>query len=194
MKHLLFSTALLLAGLSLHAQHETIFGRGRLSGAFGGPIVEMGLREGFGTSIGGGGGLVLGNVILGAYGLGAVDLKEVLQNDDIDRLELAHGGLWLGFTYPSYKAIHLYGGARLGWGGINIELDNPRVTDFDQIFVATPEMGIELNLTRWFRVAGTAGYRFVNGSAPGAAYPDKDFSGPVAALTFRFGWFGNGRF
>ncbi len=195
MKSIILSLVLTMAVcLSLSAQHETIFGNGRISGGFGGPMVEMGLREGFGTSFGGGGGIVFGNIFLGAYGLGAVDLKEVLENDEIDRLELAHGGLWLGLTYPSWKAIHLYGGARIGWGGVNISLTNPRRSDFDQIFVATPEMGAELNLTRWFRIAGTAGYRWVTGSASNASYKDSDFSGPVATVAFRFGWFGSGRF
>ncbi len=194
MKHLLIALALLTSAGSVIAQHETIFGRGQVVGGFGGPLVEMGLREGFGASFGGGGGLVLSNLFIGGYGLGAVDLREVLENDDIEQLEMAHGGLWLGFTYPSYKAIHLYGSARVGWGALNIRLDQPRVSELDQIFVFTPEMGVELNLLRWFRLAGSAGYRFVNGSSPTAAYKDSDFSGPVGTLTFRFGWFGNGRY
>ncbi len=194
MKQLLIALVLLAAGSGISAQHETIFGRGRVVGGFGGPLVEMGLREGFGTSFGGGGGIVFGNVFLGGYGLGAVDLKEVLENDNIDRLELAHGGLWFGVTYPSHKAIHLYGSARAGWGALNVRLDNPRSSDLDQIFVLTPEMGIEINLLRWFRVAGSAGYRWVNGANPNAGYQDADFSGPIGTLTFRFGWFGSGRF
>ena len=194
MKSIIFTLVLTAACATLSAQHETIFGSGRISGGFGGPIVEMGLREGFGTSFGGGGGIVFGNMFLGGYGLGAVDLRSVLENNDLDRLDLAHGGLWLGITYPSYKAIHLYGSARIGWGGVNIALNNPRRSDFDHVFVATPELGAELNLTRWFRVAGTGGYRWVTGTSSSANYSDADFSGPIATLTFRFGWFGNGRF
>jgi hypothetical protein len=194
MKRLFIALALLTAGFSLEAQHETLFGRGRIVGGFGGPIVEMGLREGFGTSFGGGGGIVIGNAFIGGYGLGVIDLRELLENDNIDRLELGHGGFWLGFSYPSYKAIHLYTSARLGWGAVNIRFDDPRRGDLDQVFVATPEVGLELNLTRWFRVSGAAGYRWVTGTASNAPYTDADFSGPIAALTFRFGWFGNGRF
>ncbi len=194
MRTILLAAAILLAfSAGLHAQHETIFGRGRVVGGFGGPIVEMGLREGFGTSFGGGGGIVFNNLFLGGYGSGTVDLRAVLENDDIDRLELAHGGFWFGVTMPTYKAVHLYGSARVGWGALNVVLDRPRNTDVDQVFVFTPELGAELNLLRWFRVAGSAGYRLVNGANPNASYQDADFSGPMATLTFRFGWFGNGR-
>ncbi len=194
MKAIFLAAALLLAcSAGLRAQHETIFGKGRVVGGFGGPIVEMGLRKGFGTSFGGGGGIVFDHFFLGGYGSGTADLRAVLKNNNIDRLELAHGGFWLGVTTPTHKAAHLYGSARMGWGALNILLDRSRNTEVDQIFVFTPEVGAELNLLHWFRIAGSAGYRLVNGANARAPYKDADFSGPTATLTFRFGWFGNGR-
>ncbi|MEZ4985415.1 MAG: hypothetical protein R2795_10320 [Saprospiraceae bacterium] len=110
-------------------------------------------------------------------------------------LDIGHGGFWLGGTFQPWQLLHLYGSARIGWGGINIELeDNPSYRDLDKIFVATPEIGLELNIARWFRVAGTVGYRYVTGVNENLGLSNDDFSGATAAVTLRFGWFGNRRF
>jgi len=82
----------------------------------------------------------------------------------------------------------------LGWGVINVDFDdNLPYRDIDKIFVASPEIGLELNLTNWFRVGGTIGYRFVNGANTQFGYKNEDFSGAYIGLTARFGWFGRRR-
>jgi hypothetical protein len=73
-------------------------------------------------------------------------------------------------------------------------------TRLGNCFVATPELGFELNITRFFRIAATAGYRIVAGisevnftDAQGNLIEkinNSDFSSPMGALTFKFGWFG----
>ncbi len=194
MKQLSFLAALLLTVCTLQAQHETLFNRTRVVGGFGGPIFELGLNNDFNTAVGGGGGLVLNNFFIGGYGVGSIDFDQLIDEGDVDVLDIGHGGFWLGGTFQPYRLIHLYGSARIGWGAINVDFNDPLPYDeIDKIFVMTPEIGIELNLTSWFRIAGTVGYRFVNGTNENFGYKDEDFSGTFAGITARFGWFGRRR-
>ncbi len=196
MKQLLLTTVIALSATFLFAQHETLFRNAHVVGGFGGTITEFGLNNSLQTSYGGGGGIVIGGAFIGAYGLGSVNLGDILDGQDIDRIELGHGGLWLGYTYQPYKLLHLFSTAKIGWGAVNIKTDNFDPFDGvnDQVFVLTPELGLELNIFKWFRVAGGVGYRWVNGTNGENIYNDEDFSGLVTNLTLRFGWFGNRRF
>ncbi|RMF03850.1 MAG: hypothetical protein D6772_01570 [Bacteroidetes bacterium] len=193
----LFLTALAVTGLSLglSAQHETLFNNARVIGAFGGPMWEYGISNGLGTSVGGGGAIVINSFFFGGYGLGSVDFEQLFDEGEVDVLDIGHGGLWFGGTYQPYHLVHLYGSARVGWGAINVDLNDSslRYRDVDKIFVVTPEIGLELNLTRWFRLAGTVGYRAVSGTNDNRPYKGEDFSGLVGGITLRFGWFGNRR-
>ncbi len=172
------------------AQHETLFNKVKIRGAFGGPIIESGFRNDLGTSVGGGGGLVFNNMFIGGYGVGSVDFEKLIE-DELEVLDIGHGGLWLGVALPSYKLIHFYGSARIGWGAVNVQFDNVNsYYDLDKIFVLTPEIGLELNVTHWFRIGATAGYRWVDGANESLGYTNDDFTGAMGALTFRFGWFG----
>lgn len=195
MKKLFLTALVCFMGLTVFAQQETLFGRARVVGGFGAPIIEWGLSNDINTSVGGGGGVIIDNFFIGGYGVGSIDFQRVWDGLDIDQLDIGHGGFWLGFQIPSHKLIHVYGSARIGWGAVNVQFDNPsqRFSDVDKIFVMTPEIGIELNLTRWFRLAGTVGYRWVNGLNTNFGYTDKDFNGTIAGLTLRFGGFGNYR-
>lgn len=187
--------AMLLTIGTLSAQHETLFNNARVRGAFGGPMWEYGLGNDLGTSVGGGGAIVINNVFIGGYGLASIDFDQLFDEGEVDVLDIGHGGFWLGGTYQPWRLLHVYGSARLGWGAINVDFNdnNLRYRDVDKIFVATPEIGAELNLTSWCRLAGTVGYRFVTGTNDDKAYTDSDFSGGIGTITLRFGWFGRRR-
>jgi hypothetical protein len=191
MKSKLFFLLLLLSGFGLSAQHETLFNNARVVGGFGGPIVEFGLGSRLNTSVGGGGGIVVNSFFLGGYGLGSVDFDRLFEGGEVEVLNIGHGGFWLGGTFQPYRLLHVYGSSRIGWGVINVDLNNsPSYDDVDKIFVLTPELGFELNLTRWFRLAGTAGYRWVRGANESRGYTSEEFSGAVGTVALRFGWFG----
>lgn len=192
MKKFLFAALFCLMGLTMFAQHETLFGRSRVAGGFGSPLIEWGLNNNINTSVGGGGGVVIDNFFLGGYGMGSVDYNQLFENGDVDQLDIGHGGFWLGFHVPSHKLVHFYTSARIGWGAINVKFHDPfqSYSDVDKIFAFTPEIGLELNVTRWFRVVGTVGYRWVDGVNPNSGYGEKEFNGTVTGLTMRFGWFG----
>jgi hypothetical protein len=187
--------ALLVFGLTtLSAQHETLFNNARVIGAFGGPITEYGLSNDLNSSVGGGGAIVINNIFIGGYGLAAADFDKLYEDGEVDVLDIGHGGFWFGGTFQPHRLLHMYGSARIGWGAINIDLkDGTPYRDLDKIFVATPELGVELNVTRWFRLAGTVGYRHVAGVNEDRGLKGDDFSGAIAGVTLRFGWFGNRR-
>lgn len=195
MRHLLIIAVFSLLALTGYSQHQTIFSNARVVGGFGGPIMEFGLDKNINTSIGGGGGIVIDNFFFGGYGLGSVDFEELFDNGDVSVLDIGHGGFWLGGTFAPHKLVHLYTSARIGWGAVDVELNDPavRYSDLDKIFVVTPEIGLELNFTRWFRVAGTVGYRWVDGTNENRGYSNEDFSGAIIGMSLRFGWFGSNR-
>jgi hypothetical protein len=180
---------LLLSGCHwLHAQEQTLFNDFDVSGAFGGPFVEFGKINGqMGTGVGGGGALIFHNAFLGGYGLGTDYANYRLNNNDY-RLELKHGGFWIGVTSPDRKLLHFYADARIGWGRAQIKGDGPD-RQSDRIFALTPEAGFELNVFKWFKLAFTGGYRYIGGLSQLGTLKSKDFSSPIGTLTFRFGGF-----
>lgn len=190
---LAFYTCLFLTQLT--AQHESLFGSARVVGAFGAPIMEVGFNNELSTAVGGGAGIVINSIFVGAYGMGSVNFEQLLETGEVDRLDLGHGGLWLGFTVSPHSLLHLYGSGRVGWGVVNVSFNDPgiRYDELDKIFVATPEIGLEMNLARWFRVVGTIGYRYVDGVSENHGFTNEDFSGAVLGLGVRVGWFGNRR-
>lgn len=196
MKKLIALTMACSMAFALFGQrHETLFNRARVIGAFGGPIVEIGKYNGEnGTAVGGGGGLIINNFFIGGYGLGGTDITEqFFDNDDDFRMDIGHGGFWLGLVYPQNKMIHAFSSVKLGWGAIGINFQDDDLSYDDGIFVVTPEVGLELNVFRFFRIAGTAGYRYVDGIRKGGDVTQDQFNGLVGTLTFRFGGFGNWR-
>ncbi len=188
---------LLLASLALGQaeQQETLFRNARFVGGFGAPFFEFGLGSEPRHSAGVGGGVVVDDFFFGGYGMAGLDLGELIDDpDQVEQLDIAHGGLWFGYTYASNKIVHPYASMRLGWGAVNIQFDDPNQTyeSVDKIFVFTPELGAEINLTRWWRLVGTAGYRVVSGVDEETGFRNSDFRGWTAAVTMRFGSFSRG--
>ncbi|MCB0644395.1 MAG: hypothetical protein KDC44_22275, partial [Phaeodactylibacter sp.] len=122
MKQLILWGALLLP-FSMFAQDETLFKNAEVIGGFGGPIVEFSQINGeVGTDVGGGGALILNSFFIGGYGMGTTFPNINVDNKNYT-IDFGHGGFWLGYAYKSPKLVHLYGSARLGWGGIQLEED-----------------------------------------------------------------------
>jgi hypothetical protein len=187
MKNILLAFCLFL-GLQLSAQHETLFDNVRSMGAFGGPLVEIGSINGeVGSDVGGGGALILDNVFIGGYGLGS-DYPEITIDDELYNIRYKHGGFWLGYTAQTHKVAHLYSSVKIGWGKAQLRQEKETLYT-DRMFVMIPEIGVELNLTDFFKIALTGGYRWVNGINKLPSLDSEDFSSPVGVITFRFGGF-----
>lgn len=60
----------------------------------------------------------------------------------------------------------------------------------DAVFALIPEVGLELNMLKWFRLVGHVGYRWVNGvDRLGDKVRARDFDSVVWGVTLRFGSF-----
>jgi hypothetical protein len=193
MKNLMLFFALCLSSLTLFGQQqETLFGKSRVVGAFGGPIVEYNFgNDNTQVSVGGGGAVIVGDFFLGGYGMGSTG-QQWVNNVEPFEIDLGHGGFWIGGTYPSHKIVHFYSSVKIGWGAIGIKFYDDNTTFVDNVFVLTPEAGLELNVFRWFKIAASANYRWVDGIDPSLSGIDRTFyDGFGANLTFRLGGFGS---
>ncbi len=180
--------------LQVSAQHETLFGDLDVIGAFGGPIVEISqIGEDIGADVGGGGALILNNLFLGGYGMGTdYPDYEIMDGENAGQynIKFGHGGLWFGYVAKQNKLVHFYSSFKLGWGKGRLRQDKETIFS-DRVFVMTPEIGFEVNLTDFFKLGITGGYRWVNGISKLPGLSNDSFNSPVGILTFRFGGFGD---
>jgi hypothetical protein len=193
MKNRILIFALCLSSFSLFAQQqETLFGKSRVVGGFGGPIVEYNFgNDDVEVSVGGGGAIIIGDFFLGGYGMGTTNNSWINDTEPF-QIDLGHGGFWIGGTYPSHKLIHFFSSVKIGWGAVNIRFINDDIYIGDNVFVLEPEAGFEVNIFRWFRIAATGHYRWVDGIDPAISRVSSNYyNGFGANLTFRFGGFGN---
>ncbi|MFT4971725.1 MAG: hypothetical protein ACI9XO_000463 [Paraglaciecola sp.] len=192
---------LLSAAISMSAQQdETIFFDINRVGIFGGPIFEFtALNDEVNTATGGGGAIILNNFFVGAYGMKNSKIDGFDFNtasEQFTDIRFKHGGFWLGGTPLQSKAVHPYFSGRIGWGNTSysrVDLSSSEEVQFlkDEIFVLTPEVGVEFNIFRFFRIAVTADYRYVSGVEDANPLTNKDLSTFGGAITLRFGSFGN---
>lgn len=194
-KSIILFSILCLTVSSLLAQRDaTIFKGKQRGGFFFTPwLTEYGQFNGdTRPSFGGGFGVITGDLFIGGYGLGNTDYEDFVNNGEINEISLAHGGLWLGYVPMQHKAIHPYSNLRLGWGAVKIDENSFDTRTIDGVNVITPELGVEINVFRWLRIAGTGGYRWVN-DVDSPSVGSKDFNGWTAGLNVRIGWFGRDR-
>jgi hypothetical protein len=179
----------LLASVGMSAQQETLFGNVDVWGGFGGPIFEISsIADESIVSVGGGGALIMDNFFFGGYGIGTDDANYSFEEQDY-RVKYNHGGLWFGVTSNPNKLIHIYGSTRVGWGKARLRQDGDTIFS-DRIFTVTPELGFEVNVTRFFQLAVTGGYRVNTGINDLPGLTNADFSNLVGGITLRFGGFG----
>jgi len=174
-------------------QHETLFDDMDAIGAFGGPIVEISSINGqVGADVGGGGAIILDGFFIGGYGMGTDFPDYTIPKDNefegLYNIKYKHGGLWFGYAGNMNRLLHGFGSLKLGWGKAQLLQDKEKVFT-DRHFTLTPELGVEVNLTSFFKLALTGGYRWVNGVTSLPGLDDSDFNSFTGTLTFRFGGF-----
>ncbi|MBK8702768.1 MAG: hypothetical protein IPN33_03560 [Saprospiraceae bacterium] len=187
MKKIITVLLLCFSAVYLSAQEETLFGDLHVVGAFGAPILEVGAINGeIGADVGGGGALVLNNMFIGGYGMGTSYPEYVTAAGDERNIRFKHGGFWLGYTPKPHKVAHLYSSLKIGWGSARLREDGDNIAT-DRLFALTPELGIEINLTRFVKVSLSGGYRWINGISKLDGLDNESFSSPTGLLTFRIG-------
>lgn len=198
-------------------------GKVNVSG-FGSYIIGFSSLDGSAAVYNGGGGAVLLNqtMYFGAYGLGLstrhnnesltmVDRDgETVTYNDLNT-NFGHGGFWVGYLHKSYKPVHFGASTKLGWGALSMSNDtftnnygdyNYYQVASDNVFVIIPQLEVEMNLLRWFKINASAGYQFVTGvdktytntSGDKIQFFDAaDYNKPMFNLSFVFGGFGGKR-
>lgn len=178
---------------------ETLIPGDITSGGYGGPVLSYSRVLGrdalfFG---GRGGWIVNHSFVLGAGGFalanrlpppaGAPDIGEELKT------ELGYGGIWLEYIFLPGKLVHGSIGALLGGGSVaysrvrRIERQ-AREVESDVIFVAEPVISLELNVSRFLRLAAGGGYRYA-GSVNLTGLRREDVSGFTGSVMLKFGRF-----
>ncbi len=193
MKRSILIALISLICASIFAQRDqTLANSTGRHGFFFSPIVEFNNLDDdkWNTAVGGGFGFIAGDFFIGGYGLGMVEDNWL--DNEFDRLDMGHGGFWLGYSTPQHKAAHLFTSVKAGWGAVNIELEDEFDYE-DAFFAVTPEAGLEINVFSWFRIGATVGYRFMNGLDESPNFDKDKFDGMTGALTFRIGGFGRDR-
>jgi hypothetical protein len=177
-------------------EYQTLidFDDARISG-FGGPFMQFTALDGeFAHMMGGGGAILLGDFYFGGYGLGLTNrirATALAEYSEEDYLSVSHGGFWVGYSLWGDRAIHLAFSSLIGWGQVGIRRDFYHdVLRQDAVFVLSPTVELELNLTRYFRMGVGATYNLYTMMSPERhGYRSSDLSAPGGFLSFRFGWF-----
>ena len=185
---------------------------------FGAPIVQFWSKGGdFAVSSGGGGAVLINQTFFfGGYGMGMatvhnVENLKVFQTNGTAvsyptlRTNFGHGGLWLGYINNRKAAVHWGVSAKIGGGAINLMDADYDMTDhkgigIDGVFVFIPQVEMEMNINRWFKINIGAGYQLVSGvdktyinasKEVVKYYNSSDYNSPQLSISFLFGGFGS---
>lgn len=223
MKTITLTLIVLLFFSSLEAQNESnssetkyLFGSSdsKITG-FGGFSSTFGQARGKFAHYSGGGGAVLFNYkyFVGGFGVGMSGESEfediyseagtVLRSNLSTSIGM--GGLWMGYSFMHQNPIHFTASIKTGVGVISVHPDDFDHGNFytvydDYVGMVEPEIALEMNLLRWWRLQVGVGYRYVfdiandtyfNAAGENKRYfKDNDFSTPTIGFSMLFGVFG----
>ncbi len=192
------ATALLAAlPTGADAQDQVLLGgRPQSVGGFGGPMVRVTRIAGETALIAGGGGAAVLNrrFAIGGQGFGGTTAADVIINGTPQRgeMDFGYGGLTLEVITRPSKLVHATFGVMIGGGAVSVWPDNLRprnmTTTGDPFGAVEPQLGLELNLSRFARIGLNGGYRFTFGSEI-EGLVNKDLNGGSGTLLIRFGKF-----
>ncbi|HVZ41349.1 MAG TPA: hypothetical protein VHI13_18865 [Candidatus Kapabacteria bacterium] len=182
------------------AAQETLINGDVDFGGYGAPIVQCtSINKQFGVFVGGGGGLIIDHtIVLGVAGYGlANNVNDASAPASHPYLNVGYGGAYIQYIHRSNDLVHFTGGVLVGGGGVGyrtdlantaVEQSNSRDSLNDAFFVLEPDVQMEINVTKCFRIGIGAGYRFVSGIEL-QGISNSDIGGPNARLLFKFGSF-----
>ena len=159
---------------------------------FGGPIVSaVPMNSTYGVGFGGGVGLVIDNFFIGAFGMGNVLENTTINSSNmLHDIEIGYGGLWLGYSFKDEWLVHPYVSLRSGLGTLELYHSSNDEMNFlfERIAVVSPEVGLEVNIIKQLKLAGTVGYRWMN-NLDNNLLIGADYNGLLGSITLRFGGF-----
>jgi len=167
-------------------------------GWFGAPMLEVTrLFDQTAAFVGGGIAMLIDrHFYVGVYAqnlaTGVQDSVPTPQGPSFNSLHLLHGGLLAGYNVLYAKVVHLTASLKLGGGRVTERTVSPnglgQLVAEDDIFLITPHVGLNVNVTPFLQLSLEAGYRFSTGIDL-LGVSSSDFDGPLGLLGFRFGRF-----
>lgn len=185
MRRSLLAVGLLVLANPAFGQERTLVSEDFHSGGFGGPVVKFSeVADKFAVFAGGRGGWIINHTFViggGGYGLANdVRLSDSIVGRDI---EFGYGGLELEYINSSNSLVHFTAYMLIGGGGLS-----GTVLEEESVFVLEPALSAEINITKFFRLNGGVGYRWVS-AVDNPGYDSSDFSALCGQLTAKFGAF-----
>ncbi len=158
---------------------------------FGGPAMTFSSFDNeFAYMMGGQGAAIINRKLyFGGFGMGLTSNHLFDETDDESKISFGYGGIMLGYVFSPKKPIHPSAGVRFGGGNINMDDFNQGYTYNEDVYVIEPHVGVEFNITRFFKFDIGATYRAVFGANDMPGFNYNDFSSPAAYVRFNFGWF-----
>jgi hypothetical protein len=172
-------------------------------GGYGGPEVKFSSILGEpAVLVGGQGGWIIDHrFVLGAAGYGVATQHDVPTETQIggypSTLEMGYGGVRGAYVFWPEKIVHFDIALLVGGGGLVVRTtdrvrtaqgDRFQVGRDDAFFIMEPALELEVNVTRFMRIAASGSYRYISGvEAPGLSY--SKLSMPAGGVAFRFGKF-----
>jgi hypothetical protein len=120
-------------------------------------------------------------------------VNEVVPEDlaELDDLRMAYGGLILEYVFRPGDVLHMCMPVLVGVGRVSFRgdyVDPETGEDSEEVFIVEPELNLELNITRNWRVSLGFVYRYVDGSDL-TDFQNDDLSGMSGSVRFAFGKF-----
>ncbi len=161
----------------------------RISG-FGGPTMTFTNINGeFVTMMGGGGGVIINNLFVGAYGEGMTHFVNTAEHHKVRNVNFSHGGFWFGYEIAPHKVVHPVISSRIGWGNVTGRTYSYNRYVNSNVFVFVPTISAEINFTRFFKMNIGAEYRRTFGVTGLEDLRNDNFSNFGVYTNFIFGWF-----
>lgn len=126
------------------------------------------------------------NTSIGLVGLGLIPNKlggSYVNQEGKDELHFGYGGAEAAYKYELSERFNLTGRMMIGAG----RADYKNLDGYDYFFMIEPEAAVNFQLTNWFGLGCSAGYRFASGINY-ADFSDASFSGWTTSLDFKFGF------
>ena len=214
----------------IESEFQTIFGKPgektKVSGFGTFSMDFMNVDKNFGLYMGAEGAVLINNrFYIGFYGRALTTMPlytntyyvdSLSKNVNIDRrLVFGHGGLLVGYVFSPEKPIHFGFNTKFGMGGLALVEDfyaqdnrnkshyyyEDNSVYFHPVYVVTPQVDVEMNITYWFKFKLSVGYQFVSSQSINykviengtvvekELFNTKSLSSPSVSMGFVFGWF-----
>lgn len=126
-----------------------------------------------------------------------IKLDQLSPDTEVTYVYFSHSGINLSYLFKSNNIVFWRTGLRFGSGKLEILEDQRQLFDFfnTSIYEAkalnvNPEVGIGVNLRKWWRLHADAGYRIVFAQTE-KAIDKRDYYGLTFKVGFSFGKFAN---